>query len=165
MQYFEIHITGESGINSELDKLDIKNIIVDLLYPTQDFFRREYMSSFVKKFSNYQECLSWVKELVTQIKTPIIRIKIESPYYTEYEDISLYMESHFTPRPGQTKYPISQNYKSGRLMATDREYDKKKYFEFRQKWGHEDIELCLYDTFITEDKDWFNLYESTDRES
>lgn len=75
------------------------------------------------------------------------------------------MESHFTPRPGQTKYPISQNFKSGRLMATDREYDKQKYFEFRQKWDHEDIELCLYDTFITEDKDWFNLYESTNREN
>ena len=37
MQYFEIHITGESGINSELDKLDIKNIIVDLLYPIKTF--------------------------------------------------------------------------------------------------------------------------------
>jgi hypothetical protein len=50
-------------------------------------------------------------------------------------------------------------------MVTDREYDKQNYFEFRQKWGHEDIELCLYDTFITEDKDWFSLYESTDREN
>jgi len=158
MKSFEIHITGTQNINQELDVMGIKNIIVDLLYPTRDFFRREYMSSFIMKFESYQECLTWVKDLESKIESPIIRVKIESPYYSEYVDNSLYMESHFNPYDNQIKYPISQNSKSGRFMGTDREYDKEKYQEFKEKWGHEDIELCLYDTFISEDQDWFSLY-------
>ena len=165
MKYFEIHITGEKGINQELNEMNIKNIIVDLLYPTRDFFRREYMSSFIMRFESYQECLSWVKDLEANIKSPIIRVKIESPYYSEYGDISLYMESHFTPREDQVKYPLSKNYKSGKLMGTDREYMKVNYQKFREKWGHEDIELCLYDTLIEEDKDWFNLYADINRKN
>lgn len=161
MKYFEIHITGTQDINSELDSLGIKNIIVDLLHPTRDFFRREYMSSFILKYDTYSECFEYVNSLVDKIKSPIIRVKIESPFYEEYVKQSLYMESHFEPYQDQKKYPLSRNFKSGRIMGTDREYDKSKYFEFRQKWGHEDIELCLYDTFVSEDLDWFSLYDKS----
>jgi len=36
METFEIHITGDETINSELDSMGIKNIIVELLTPSQD---------------------------------------------------------------------------------------------------------------------------------
>ena len=46
METFEIHITGTSDINEQLDKLAIKNIVIDLLTPNKEVLRTEYMSSF-----------------------------------------------------------------------------------------------------------------------
>ena len=42
-------------------------------------------------------------------------------------------------------------------MATDREYNPKKYQEFIEKWIDKDVELCLYDSCVTEDFNWFEL--------
>lgn len=157
MKKFEIHITGEKGINEELTAMNIKNIIVELLHPNYSLFRTEYMSSFIKGFENLTECQFFVHALVSQLKTNIVRVKIESPYYEEYAKNSLYIESHFTPF--NNLYPISRNQKSGNLMATDREYNPKKYQEFIEKWIDKDVELCLYDSCVTEDFNWFELYK------
>lgn len=46
---FEVHITGDYTINSKLDALNVKNIVVDLLKPDKTILRTEYMSSFVVK--------------------------------------------------------------------------------------------------------------------
>ena len=156
METFEIHITGEETINAELDKLGIKNIVVDLLKPNGDLLRTEYMSSFVVKKSSFIVCLNHVTYLLTQLDSRIYRIKIESPFYRHYVDRSLYMEMHSTPT--DNKLPISRNAKSKRLMATDRCYNKDKYQDFMEYYKNQEIELCLYDTFVDEDKDWFDLY-------
>ena len=44
-------------------------------------------------------------------------------------------------------------------MATYREYSQFNYNSFKEKWQNEDIELCVYDSFVKEDEDWFNLYK------
>ncbi len=156
MKIFEIHITGQPSIIKELDSLGIKSIIVELLWPDHSLLRTEYMSSFVEKFHTYEDCKVYVDALVLRLKSPIIRVKIESPYYEDYAQQSLYMESHFTPF--NNVYPISRNKKSGKLMATDRTYIKSDYAWFLKKWKNEDVELCLFDSFVQEDRDWFNLY-------
>ena len=118
METFEIHITGEESINTELDSMNIKNIIVELLTPEKNLLRTEYMSSFMYKCESYQECKRYVDELVS----------------------------------------ISKNRKSGKLMGTDRCYLQEDYVNFIQKW--KDVEMCLFDSFVEEDFDWFDLYKS-----
>lgn len=157
MKTFEVHITGEKGINEELDALEIKNIIVELLNPDETLLRTEYMSSFIIKCENYQNCFEHVRLLKSQLKSKIIRTKIECPVYDDYIDQSIYVESHF--KPLDNIYPLSRNQKSGKLLGTDREYDKTKYSEFIEMWKHEDRELCLYDSFVEEDFDWFEKYK------
>lgn len=156
METFEIHITGQHGINQELDQLGIKNIVVDLLSPNLELMRTEYMSSFVIKKESLLECKVEVFELLLKLKSKIIRVKIESPFYEHYLDTSLYLESHF--KPFNEAYPISRNAKSGKLLATDRTYEKAQYDDFRNKWVGEDVEMCLVDNFIEEDSDWFEKY-------
>lgn len=156
MEIFEIHITGNESINDELDKLNIKNIIVELLTPKNEIIRTEYMSSFIYKCESYIQCKEYVNNLLSILKSDIIRVKIESPYYEHYKELSLYMESHFLPK--NIQYPISRNRKSGKLMGTDRVYNKLEYDDFMKKWNDSDFELCLYDTFIEEDFDWFEKY-------
>ena len=94
MRKFEVHITGDSNINSELDSLGIKNIIVDLLDKDCKFVRREYMSSFITEANTYEECKMRVDNLVNKLKSKIIRVKIESPAYEDYFERAVYIESH-----------------------------------------------------------------------
>lgn len=156
METFEIHITGSQSINAELDRLGIKNIIIDLLTPNKEVLRTEYMSSFISKHNDLAECQRHVISILDQLTSEIIRVKIESPYYEHYKDKSLYVESHF--KPFNELYPISRNAKSNKELGTDRTYDKNEYEAFIEKWKDEDVEMCLVDTFIEEDKDWFELY-------
>lgn len=161
MKTFEIHITGaDESINKELDSLGIKNIVVELLHPDKTVLRTEYMSSFISKHETADDCMEMVRTL-TQIVmySKIIRVKIESPVYDEYIEKSLYMESHFIPKSDDATYPLSRNARSGKIMGTDREYDISKYGEFMEKWKGEDLELCLVDSFVEEDADWFALYK------
>jgi hypothetical protein len=162
METFEIHITGSYGINQEFDRLGIKNIIVDLLKPNKRILRTEYMSSFISKHTNLTECKKYVKSILPNIASDVIRVKIESPYYEHYKAKALYLESHF--KPIDTLYPISQNNRTGKLMATDRTYNKKEYKAFIDKWKDEDVEMCLVDSFVEEDADWFELYLQKDLE-
>lgn len=157
MEVFEIHITGSHGINNELDSLGIKNIIVELLTPELKLMRTEYMSSFVIKKGSLLECKAFVDDLVNKLKSQIIRVKIESPFYEHYIDNALYLESHF--KPFNDAFPISRNARSKKLMATARTYEKTHYEAFKKEWENEDVEMCLVDTFVNEDKDWFDLYQ------
>lgn len=159
MRTFEIHITGSSNINNVLDSLNIKNIVVDLLTPNNDLLRSEHMSSFVEKHASYELCLMRVQQLVNDLKqndVEIYRVKIESPYYDDYKDISKYIESHFIKKNNQ--YAMSVNRKSGKIIGTDRTYDKNQYDKFKEFWKDEDVELCLYDDNVEQDKDWLEMY-------
>lgn len=157
MKIFEIHITGEQSILEELDNLNIKNITIELLKPNDEVLRTEYMSSFIHHAVDYDECFCYVNALLMNLKSKIIRVKIESPAYPEYLGQALYVESHFIPT--DKKYPISKNVRSQKLMATAREYNKTKFTDFINKWKDiADVEICLFDDFVREDFDWFELY-------
>ncbi len=157
MKTFEVHITGiNQEINKELDQLNIKNIIIDLLKPDGSLLRTEYMSSMVYKFESFSECKKHVLQTVELLKTKIVRVKIECPFYKNYLQDALYIESHFSPF--NSIYPISKNTRSNKLLSTDRTYTKEEFEQFRIKWEKEEVELCLYDSNYLEDKDWFDLY-------
>lgn len=162
MKKFEIHITGNYKIISVLKLLNLKSLIVELLNPTGEIFRTEYMSSFIKEYSDYTLCLKETMKLVEYLKQAgvnVIRVKIETPFYPEYVNMSQYIEAHFKPFKGVYDYPISRNKNSGKLMATAREYLVENYAKFRNKWADVELELCVFDSFISEDHDWFLLYK------
>ncbi len=161
MQLFEIHITGDESIIKHLDELYIKNISVELLKPNGDVLRTEHMSSFVEKHETQWTCLERVQVLVKELTergVNIIRTKVETPYDENLAPYSIYMESHF--KTTDNKYPMSRNVKSGKIMGTDRTYKQFEYNEFRNKWENEEVELCIYDSFSDEDKDWLTLYKN-----
>ncbi len=159
MELFEIHITGSPNIIDAAEKMNIKTIVVDLLDPNHKKMRTEYMTSFIEKKESYEECKKFVDELVLSLQkdVEISRIKIESPYYPHYKNQSLYMESHFENE--NDKFPISRNARKTLILATDREYDKEQYDTFIEKYNGKDVELCLSDSFIDEDKDWFDAFK------
>jgi hypothetical protein len=159
-EVFEIHITGDQSIHEAASPLLLKTIQVELLRPDGSLIRTEHMTSHAVRFGDIHGCLHFTKTAVACLKksgVEIVRVKIESPYYSHYVDNSLYVESHFDPKGWNL--PVSRNPRKGTLMATDRVYDHSKYKEFVEKYSGETIELCLLDTNCQEDSDWFDSYE------
>ncbi len=131
------------------------------------------MTSQVHRCENYKECKSYVDDLVAKLQdsgVEIVRVKIECPGYLRYKDKSLYAEIHFEPTQQSALLPLSHNKDKDYCLCTAREYDPAKYETLWQKAGdlperfeHWTMELCLYDTNVNEDKDWFDLYEDAIR--
>ena len=161
MEVFEIHITGDESILKNGMQLGVKTIAVDLLKPDKSILRSEYMTSHIAKFNNFQDCVKFVDGLSHQLEqmgTKIIRKKIECPPYQHYLNSSLYMESHFKLSLDATpNFPISRNQNKDYLLGTDRTYDKSDYKRFHDAHQDDELELCLYDSFIDEDLDWLSL--------
>ena len=90
----------------------------------------------------------------------IIRVKIESPCYDHYIEKGLYLEVH-TKEIESIAWPLSVNATKTfpEPSATVRTYDVNEFDSFRKKYGEKKTELCLYDSFVNEDKDWFDLYD------
>lgn len=156
MEVFEIHITGDKSI---LTNSKLKTISVDLLKPDKSLLRTEYMTSHVMKCHDFSECKTKVLHVIEELKaagTKVLRAKIECPYYAHYKDISLYIESHFEAL--NDKFPISKNQRKETFLATDRKYKKEEYDKFRHDYRFEVVELCLFDSYVEEDSDWFDLY-------
>lgn len=158
-EIFEVHITGNEAIHEASSKIGIKTISVNLLTREATVLRTEHMTSQIFHESNLHECVKNVFKLCSFLENSgvsIFRIKIESPFYKHYENQSLYMESHF--ESNDFKYPTSRNARKTTLLATDRTYDRSKYSAFQTFHSNSDIELCLLDSDINEDADWFDLY-------
>lgn len=162
IETFEIHITGDELILKAAKPL--KTIQVNLLKPDKSLLRTEYMTSHVQHMaSGYEGCKKYVDDIVDYLENQqglnLIRVKIVSPYYRHYVPQSLYIESHF--ESDAFHLPTSQNPKHAMPVATAREYDKKYYEDFVEHYKKTipaTVELCLYDTDVNEDKDWFDLY-------
>jgi len=156
MEIFEIHITGTESIIDLAKKIPIKTIVIDLLKPDKSHHRTEYMTSQVHKAENYQACKDYVDSIVPQLGE-LHRVKIECPYYEHYVKQSVYIESHFSAVGSD--YPISKNKNKSTFLGTDREYKIKNYGFFRRRYKGVVVELCLYDSNVKEDQDWFDLYK------
>jgi hypothetical protein len=163
MEVFEIHITGDETIHKIARKYDHKTIAIDLLRPDLSKIRTEHMTSLVIKYfqeDSYEECKFLVDQIVENYEkdgVQIHRVKIECPFYDHYVSSSLYIESHF--ESDGIYYPISRNQSKTVLLATDREYDKDGYWDFKDKHEDKELELCLYDTSPREDVDWLEMFE------
>lgn len=165
MEVFEVHITGNDRIHDVAKRHNLKTITIDLLKPDRSYLRTEHMTSLIFKYGDnhsYQECYRNVVSLVHNFLSadvPIYRTKIECPFYEHYADQSLYMESHFEAE--NNNFPMSRNQRKETILATDRTYNQFEYNTFRRRHSTEgkELELCLFDNFSDEDKDWFDLYQ------
>jgi hypothetical protein len=159
LDMFEIHITGDESIMEVGPQLGMKTIAIDLLKPNKELLRTEYMTSDVKKLSNFALCKShvfWVVEQFESFGVKIHRVKIECPFYDHYLHSGRYIESHFPTT--DIVYPISRNQKKTTISATAREYDQTQFTAFAKKWVDVTVEICLYDSNVEGDKDWFDLW-------
>lgn len=164
MEKFEVHITGDHSIHYIAEKKlgKLKTIQVNLLTPDYKIFRIEHMTSLRFGFKNFDDCKLHVDRLAglfLEHGVRIDRVKIECPFYKHYVDQSLYIESHF--KATDNHFPLSINAKkpADAFLGTNRTYDKSLYDEFISEIipGSE-LELCVFDSNITQDKDWFDLY-------
>ena len=153
---FEVHITGDQNI---LQVPNLKTIAINLLKPDQSFLRTEYMTSQVLYASNFDHICRQVTNICLELEklTLIQRIKIECPFYQQFAEQALYIESHFLTEQGD--FPISRNQNKTVLLGTDREYNSAKFDDFRRKWSGKTIELCVLDTYPEEDADWFEFWQ------
>lgn len=155
MELFEIHLTGNRSIIERCKPLQLKTIMVDLFDRNKQYMRTEYMTSIAKKFENYAVCKSYVDVLVDYLQdSEICRVKIECPYYDHYVNQSIYIETHF--KSDDASLPLSRNKNKDYFLATDREYAQQNYSKFRDKYYGKELELCLFDSFPEEDKDWLD---------
>lgn len=77
-------------------------------------------------------------------------------------DQSLYLESHWETLMPTANYPMSRSrHKLNKILATARTYEQAEFEQFsKQRFAAKQVmELCLFDTFVEEDFDWFKLYE------
>ena len=156
-------MTGDQSIHKVSKKHRHKAIAIDLLKPDKTILRTEHMTSIIIRYpyrGAYDECKDMVDQIVASYArdgVKIIRVKIESPVYEHYIKKSIYIESHFETT--KSYFPISKNQAKNTLLATDREYNKNLYNRFLEIHEKHDLELCLYDTFPTEDLDWLEMFE------
>lgn len=164
---FEIHITGSLNIHNVCKTLGVKTIAVELLKPDGSILYIEDMTSFIFKGSEvdmYERVLSLVGDL-SRNRVVIDRIKVETPY-VGYEHLipkSKYMETHFKCGERIVEdelfiLPTSRNIEKTSYLATDRVYDSSKYQDFYEKYKDNELELCIFDSNVNQDKEWFDLY-------
>lgn len=161
-EIFEIHITGDDDIHRLARYYGIKTIEVELLKPNGRVLRTEHMTSYVAEYNNLWDCAHSIAELKKWLGN-VKRIKVECPAtlaYQKYEEDSLYLEAHFNMMGIVAIYPASRNKKKTEIIGTDRVFGRKNYPAFKEKWKDQQLELCLYDTFIKEDQDWFSTWEA-----
>lgn len=155
---YELHITDtEENIQRVSDI--VKTIAVRLITPDLLPIRTEHMTS--QCYKDFIELVRFMSYYCKNVNMHPTRIKIET-YYSNGNLIrfndTLYLESHWYS--DDLIYPTSWAlHKPGKLLATDRTYDKSEYEEFAARYKREQLELCLYDTFVEQDKDWMELYK------
>lgn len=160
MRTFEVHITGEEAILEEFKFLGIKTLEVELLDREERVVGKEYMCSLVLKAENLPECKQMVATILTQIKSEVFRIKIETPFYLDYLLDAVYVEVHF-PKV-DTVHPFVRNVSSNKFVSTKREYNVHKFLQLRNEfinYPKAEFELCLYDSNVNFDNHWIKHFE------
>jgi hypothetical protein len=160
MEAYQICITGSENIIEALKSVQQKGISINLVTPEMKSIRTEYISSIISNFETYGECKLWTDSFIDNLSSmdvDIIRVKINAQYKKSDEDKSLYLEVCFPPR--NEDLPMLYNSDLALMFAVDRVYDKSIYDYFTKKYADYDMEMCLYDSFVENDYDWFSYYE------
>ncbi len=154
-ELFEIHITGDESIKKLGKALGHKVIEIGAMNTKKQILYTEIMTSIQQRFENFEECLEFTRRLTSFYRG--IRSKIECPAtYEHYLPKTIYTECHF--KTVEVNLPISKNVDKDYLVATDRVYKQEKFAQFIKKYKGMDVELCLYDTLISKDYDWFKYW-------
>ena len=159
MEIFEVHITGNKNILELSKEIPVKTIEIELFTPDKKVLRTEYMTSQIIKAKNYLECLSKTSDTLKKLfLASIHRVKIECPPYFSYFDKALYVESHF--EAVDSNFPLSKNVRKSSFLGTARTYKKSEFQSFVSFFNNtkSEVEFCLFDSYVDEDKDWMDLY-------
>lgn len=180
---FEVHITGGESILKGCASLGIKAISVDLLRPDRSVIRAEHMTSHVIKidtsaigapaWASLEEAelaINFADSLAARLATysAVVRTKVECPVSENLLHIAKYVECHFSESLelyglcfADYPIPLARNQRKQYAVATAREYDRTKFSQFIndcKQLPKAEVELCVYDTFVEEDADWFKEY-------
>jgi hypothetical protein len=160
-KWHEIHITGDEKIHEIAPHLGLRTIEIELLRPDGSILRTEHMTSDVRKFECFEQALDFVGSMrfgliVNGVK--VIRTKIECPPNEKQIDTAYYCESHFPVRDLSVECPISRRKNTNKLLGTARTFNKDLYRAFIETYKDKEIELCLHDSHVDEDKDWMELW-------
>ena len=143
-----------------LEKLDINGFTLE----------EEWMTALKMSLESYDDALNFLNRFKSFFKyplfrspfakSPIFRLKIETPYHSELnpEDY-LYLETHspaeFDNGPFEGGY--SRDLFSGKILQTERCYDSELFHDFASRNSNRKLELCLLDTYVGKDADWIHV--------
>lgn len=126
------------------------------------------MTSFAGEYNNLFECSVMVISLENTLRRAginISRTKVECgiSLFEKYEDFVLYAESHFNMMGIAAAYPVSVNINHPeKRMGLDRimKPSETELYKFKDKWKYQTVELCLLDSNVGIDDEWFDSWET-----
>ena len=174
---FEIHITGDDSIKLACQELGFKTISIDLLRPDLSVIRVEHMVSHVIGIDLGSGSGQWaldtkaklaidfvmlLSEKLEAMGVNVVRTKVECPGYANLQHMAKYAECHFEFTGAELSAPLARNQSKTKILATSREnnvaYIGRFLDYYRLAIPGCETELCLYDTNVLEDSDWFDHY-------
>lgn len=155
---FEIHITGSKNI---LKHLAADNqLTVEMLDRSGEVFDTDYMSAIDFRGS-YIDMLTFVANLINYLTfrdVDIYRVKVETQPSPELFQTALYIERHFEmEKADDYVYPVSLLANKNKYVGTSRTYNRSEFAEFANRYDK--TELCIIDSNVNHDKDWFDIWE------
>jgi hypothetical protein len=157
---YEFHITAYESSIQELSKNDIPIIGIEALAPSGYAVQLDWMTSYTDFFYSQESAINYIGVLLKKINfTPIYRVKVETPYDNSLimEEFK-YIETHLNSL--DNNLPKSRNIITNKIISTDRTYNFKEFHSFAERYNTSKVELCVMDTNIYHDHNWFMFYDS-----
>lgn len=157
---YEFHITAYESSIRELSKYDIPFIGIEALAMSGIAVQWDWMTSYSNFFPSKESAINYIGVLLEKIKnTPIYRVKVETPYESDlnFEEFR-YIETHLNSV--DNNLPKSKNIITNEIISTDRTYNFKEFKSFAERYRTSKVELCVMDTNVYHDHNWFRFYDS-----
>ena len=158
-EVFEIHITGEPEIIKWLERRNYPYLAIKMLDRDLQTVSLDCMSAIKLEVPDLFTAQSWVIERLCELNSEdinVYRVKIEAPPLDKYLKKCLYIERHWKTSLKNVEFPLSYVVNKTKYVATERCYDKKLFKQFSEQY--EKTEVCLIDTNINHDKNWFKIW-------
>jgi hypothetical protein len=134
---YEFHITAYESSIRELKRYDIPIIGIEALSPSGYAVQWDWMTSYSDFFPS----------------------KVETPYDNSLNmEEFKYIETHLNSL--DNNLPKSRNIITNEIISTDRTYNFKEFESFAERYNTSKVELCVMDTNIYHDHNWFMFYDS-----
>ena len=157
---YEFHITAYESSIRELKRYDIPIIGIEALSPSGYAVQWDWMTSYSDFFPSQESAINYIRVLLKKVKfTPIYRVKVETPYDNSLNmEEFKYIETHLNSL--DNNLPKSRNIITNEIISTDRTYNFKEFESFAERYNTSKVELCVMDTNIYHDHNWFMFYDS-----